>query len=253
YVGRRKDMFRTEFLFALKMVEDKLGTPETMRSSWAGAMGLTQFMPSEFYSSLKGLGGGRPDLFNSAPDALASAAHQLKQKGWVTGVPWGYEVVLPVGQDCGLEGPLQERKIADWVKLGFGRADGRAFSAAERDVVAYLMSPGGAYGPAFLVTENYKVIRRYNTSDLYATFVGNLADRIAGGGDFRRPWSEIVQLREIEVRAIQERLKAQGFAVEKIDGKTGSNTRAVIGAYQKRVGGKVDCWPTTSLLQSLNK
>ncbi len=253
YVGRRKDMFRTEFLYALRMVEDKLGTPETMRSSWAGAMGLTQFMPSEFYTSLKGLGGGRPDLFNSPPDALASAAYQLKQKGWVTGLPWGHEVTVPAGQDCALEGPQQERKIADWVKLGFARADGRPFSAVELGAVAYLMSPGGAYGPAFLVSENYKVIRRYNTSDLYATFVGNLADRIAGGGDFRRAWSDIVQLRETEVREIQAQLKAQGFDVDKLDGKTGSNTRSIIGAYQRRAGLKVDCWPTAALLKDLKK
>ena len=208
-------------------------------------------MPSEFYTSLKGLDGKRPDLFNSPADALASAANQLKQKGWVPGLPWGYEVVIPPTSDCALEGPLQERTIAQWADLGFRRADGQAFTNRDRAMTAYLMSPGGAYGPSFLVSENYKVIRRYNTSDLYATFVGNLADRIAGGGDFVRPWSTIAQLTERDVAAIQEILKARGRPIEKLDGKTGSNTRAEIGGYQRKAGLPVDCWPTARLLQSL--
>ena len=251
YVGRRKDTFRTELLYALKMVEDRIADPKTMKSSWAGAMGLTQFMPSEFYTSLKGLDGGRPDLFNSAPDALASAANQLKQKGWVTGLPWGFEADIPETANCAFEGPQQGRKIAEWAKLGFRRSDGRAFTNAELAIDAYLMSPGGAYGPSFLVTENYKVIRRYNTSDLYATFVGTLADRIAGGGEFRRAWSDIRQLTERDVSEIQGQLQKRGGALEKLDGKTGSNTRAAIGAYQRKAGLKVDCWPTAGLLQNL--
>jgi lytic murein transglycosylase len=251
YVGRRKDTFRSELLYALKLVEDKIVEPQAMRASWAGAMGLTQFMPSEFYSSLKGLNGGRPDLFHSAPDALASAANQLALKGWVRGLPWGFEVDIPQGADCALEGPLQARPLAQWTKMGFKRSDGGAFTGLPPETELYLMSPGGAFGPAFLVSENYKVIRRYNTSDLYATFVGTLADRIAGGPGFKRAWRDIKQLTEREVAEIQQRLKERGAAIEKLDGKTGSNTRAEIGAYQRRVGVAVDCWPTASLLQTL--
>ena len=251
FAGRRKETFRTELLYALKMVEDKIVEPQAMRASWAGAMGLTQFMPSEFYTSLKGLNGGRPDLFHSAPDALASAANQLVLKGWVRGLPWGFEVDIPAGADCALEGPLQARPLAAWAKLGFTRSDGQPFQGVAATTELYLMSPGGAFGPAFLVTENYKVIRRYNTSDLYATFVGTLADRIGGGGGFKRPWQTIQQLTEREVAEIQQRLKDRGAAIEKIDGKTGSNTRAEIGAYQRRTGLAVSCWPTASLLQTL--
>jgi Transglycosylase SLT domain/Putative peptidoglycan binding domain len=208
-------------------------------------------MPSEFYSSLKGLDGGRPDLFHSVPDALASAANQLKQKGWVAGLPWGFEVNIPATGDCAFEGPLQSRPVAKWAELGFKRADGRAFTKSELAAEAYLMSPGGAYGPSFLVTENYKVIRRYNTSDLYATFVGTVADRIAGGGDFKRPWGNIAQLTEQDVAVIQQLLKDRGSPMDKLDGKIGSNTRAEIGMYQRRAGLKVDCWPTAALLQSM--
>ena len=251
WVGRRKDMFRQEFLFALKMVDDGFVKPGEMRSSWAGAMGLTQFLPSEFYLHLKGFGESRPDLFTSPADALASAAMQLKNKGWVTGLRWGWEATLGGRATCALEGPHQERKISNWVDMGVRRADGRPFSSQERELVAYLMSPAGAYGPSFLVTENYKVIRRYNTSDLYATFVGSLADRILGGRGFRGQWGSVTQMRESDILAIQKELAGRGHPISVLDGKIGSNTRANIGAYQVGRGITVDCWPTAALLREL--
>ena len=100
----------------------------------------------------------------------------------------------------------------------------------------------------FLALENFLVIKRYNMSDLYALFVGNLGDRIAGGGDFVVPWANVQQLSAKSIEAIQERLQAQGYAVAKVDGKAGMNTRALIGAYQKANGLKLDCWPTDALL-----
>jgi lytic murein transglycosylase len=252
YTGRRKDLFRTELLFALKMIQDGIVRLEDMRASWAGAMGLTQFMPSEFFQSARSIDGGKPDLFNSVPDALASAAEQLRQKGWIKGLPWGFEVVVPPRADCALEGPTQARKLSEWAKLGFMRTRGRPLPREHADIEAYLMSPGGALGPAFLVTENYKVIRRYNMSDLYATFVGHLSDRIGGGGDFDTPWRNIADIPEADVAAIQTRLKDRGLPIDKIDGKVGSNTRMLIGTYQRRASLPVDCWPTDGLLRHLS-
>jgi lytic murein transglycosylase len=251
YAGRRKDMFRKELLYALKMLQS--GVPRAkMKSSWAGAVGLTQFMPTEYFSYVAdGDGDGRADIFGSVPDALASAARQLAGKGWVKGVRWGYEMKVPAHGDCSLEGPPGQRPIADWVKLGFERADPARFRRDELSVPAYLMMPSGAYGPAFLATENFQVIRRYNTSDLYALFVGNLADRIAGGGDFHTPSARIAQPRTAQVKEIQERLIKLGYELEKIDGKIGSQTRRQVGTYQKKNGLKIDCWPTEAVLAHL--
>jgi lytic murein transglycosylase len=251
YVGRRKDLFRTELLAALRMLQ--AGVPRAkMRSSWAGAMGLTQFMPSEYFTHAHDLDGdGDTDIFNSIPDALASAARQLKGKGWVPGQTWGYEVRLSPRTDCSLEGPTQARPIAEWAKLGVVRARGRPWTEKELSLEAYLMSPAGGYGPSFLVLENYKVIRLYNMSDLYAVFVGHLADRIAGGGDFETPWGGVAPQKTRTISEIQERLKAQGYEVEKIDGKVGSNTRKLIGTYQRTNKLKVDCWPTDAVLAHL--
>jgi lytic murein transglycosylase len=252
YVGRRKDEFRRELLFGLKLLEQGVVTPATMKSSWAGAMGLTQFMPSEFFSSSIDIDGdGKVDLLNSVPDALGSAAKQLKDKGWTTGLPWGFEVRLPAAVDCANEGPVNARTLSEWQAAGLTRADGRPFPADHAAKPAYLMSPGGAYGPQFLVTDNFKVIRAYNTSDLYAVFVGHLSDRIEGGGDFRKSWGAIAQLPTRDVEDIQRRLQAGGASIDKIDGKIGSNTRWQIGQYQRAQKLPVDCWPTAGLLGHL--
>jgi lytic murein transglycosylase len=253
YLGRRKELFRTELIAALKMLES--GVPRSlMRASWAGAMGLTQFMPSEYFKHAHDLDGdGKTDIWNSIHDALASAASQLKGKGWVAGQTWGYEVILTSKADCGYEGPTQERPISEWAKLGLKRANGRPWTDAQLGLSAYLMSPAGGYGPSFLVLENYKVIRRYNMSDLYAVFVGNLADRIAGGGDFVTPWGGTGPQKTRNIEEIQERLRALGYDVEKIDGKVGSNTRKVIGLYERANKLKVDCWPSDTVLEHIRK
>ncbi len=213
FTGRRKDMFRQELLYGLKMLEDRIVTIPNMRASWAGAMGLTQFMPTEFYKSAYDLDhNGKADLFNSVPDALGSAAKQLKDKGWLTGVPWGFEVRLPKTLDCGYDGPANERPIREWLKAGAVTTSGKPIPEALHARNAYLMSPGGAYGPSFLVTDNFKVLRAYNTSDLYAVFVGHLSDRIGGVADFDTAWKPIVQLPNRDVEEIQRQLKARGSA-----------------------------------------
>jgi len=251
YLGRRKDMFRTELLYALKMLEDGVRTRDNMTGSWAGAMGLTQFMPSEYYTVAYDLDGdGRKDIWTSTGDALASAANQLRAKGWVSGQSWGYEVRLPQSIACVLEGPDGRRPLKDWVKLGATRVTGD-FPAEALEAPAFLLMPAGTYGPAFLALENFLVIKAYNMSDLYALFVGNLGDRIAGGQAFATPWADIKQLPAAGIEEIQTGLKSLGYEVAKIDGKAGMNTRALIGAYQKAMNLKVDCWPTEAVVKHL--
>jgi lytic murein transglycosylase len=252
WLGRRKDLFRSELIYALRLMQDGVRTRETMNASWAGAMGLTQFMPSEYYTLAYDLDGdGRKDIWGSVPDALASAANQLRGRGWVPGQPWGFEVRLPAGASCRLEGPGQARTVREWAKLGVVRARGQAFPDAALDAQAFILAPGGAHGPAFLALENFMVIKRYNMSDLYAVFVGDLSDRIAGAGTFEAPWGAVRQLSSRGIEEIQERLQARGYAISKVDGKAGMNTRALVGEYQSASRLKVDCWPSEDLLGHL--
>jgi lytic murein transglycosylase len=251
YLGRRRDQFRQEFLLALKILEECHVTLANMRSSWAGAMGLVQFLPSDFYRYAADQDGdGRRDIWNSVPDALASAAQQLLGKGWEKGRRWAYEVRAPANADCTIAEPGVTIPVEQWLARGFTPL-GRAIAPHERKQTSSLLMPEGFYGPAFLTPKNYFVLKEYNVSDLYVLFVGNLADRIAGGGPFLTPWSKANQLKTADVEAMQRGLAQRGLYAEKIDGKAGMKTRAALGAYQKANGLKVDCWPTSAVLDHM--
>ncbi len=253
YVGKRKDFFRNEFLHALKMLQD--GIPRAdMRSSWGGALGLTQFLPSEFYKYAVDFDGdGRADIWHSVPDALASAAKQLAGKGWRSGEPWAIEVHASADADCSIGVPDVTKPIGEWIKRGFIPAYGRKLSAAELSYDASLLQPEGSYGPSFLAPKNYFVLKDYNYSDLYVLFVGHLSDRIAGARSFETPWSKNAQLKTADVETMQRRLTGLGLYKDKIDGKAGMLTRAALGAYQKKNGLKVDCWPTAAVLEHMRR
>jgi lytic murein transglycosylase len=253
WVGRRKAQFRREFVLALKILDEGAVSRTAFRSSWAGATGLTQFLPSEYYDHGVDLDGdGRVDIWHSVPDALGSAAKQLADKGWRRGVRWALEVRAPASVDCTLGVPEVRKPIGTWLDEGFAPARGGRLSAAERAEPASLLQPEGRQGPAFLTTQNYFVIKAYNFSDLYVLFVGHLADRIEGGAPFATPWSASRQLTSASVEAMQRHLTRLGFYADKIDGKAGMQTRAALGAYQKSVGTTVDCWPSEAVLRSLS-
>jgi lytic murein transglycosylase len=252
YVGRRKDTYRTEFILALKLINDGEVTRKDMRASWAGATGLTQFLPSEFYKHAVDFDGdGRKDIWHSVPDALASAARQLVDKGWQRDLRWAYEVRAPANVDCAIGVPEVTKPLGQWLREGFVPVRGQQLSAAEQAEPASLLQPEGIYGPAFLTTKNYFVIKEYNFSDLYVLFVGHLADRMVSPQPFATPWSASTQLRTADVEAMQRHLTRIGLYADKIDGKAGMKTRAALGAYQKAAGLKVDCWPSEAVLRSI--
>src|SRR5262249_48325858 len=144
YLGRRKDMFRSELLYALKMLQDGVRTRETLTGSWAGAMGLTQFMPSEYYTVAYDLDGdGRKDIWGSVADALGSAGNQLRAKGWVPKQAWGYEVRLPKGISCLQEGINNSKPLSEWQKLGVVRVSG-SFPTQALNQQAFVLMPAGA-------------------------------------------------------------------------------------------------------------
>lgn len=252
YVGRRKDQYRTEFILALKIIGEGNVTRKDLRSSWAGATGLTQFLPSEFYKhGVDFDGDGRRDIWNSVPDALASAAQQLVNKGWQPGLRWAYEVRAPDNADCTIGVPEVTKPIGEWLRAGFVPVRGQKLSATELAQPASLLQPEGIYGPAFLTTKNYFVIKEYNFSDLYVLFVGHLSDRMTSPQPFATPWSASSQLRTASVEAMQRHLTRIGLYGDKVDGKAGMKTRAALGAYQKSAGLKVDCWPSEAVLRSI--
>ncbi len=254
FMGNRKAYFHPQLMLALKILDEGHAERSQMRSSWAGAMGYTQFLPSDFKDyAIDFDGDGRANIWSSVPDALASAANALKVNGWQPGVTWGYEVRRPAGFDCTLEGPANQRLLSEWKDLELVRSFGRNFPDERLNMKASLLTPTGHKGPAFLVLDNFFVLKTYNFSNLYALYVGNLADRIQGGGPFEAKWPTVAAFSREEVRQLQRRLTEMDFTVGKIDGIIGPLTRVAIGKYQRRNKLDVTCFPTRKLFEAILK
>jgi len=251
FMSTRKELFRKELLAALEIVERGHVPPSRMKSSWAGAMGQPQFLPSSYLQYAVDFDGdGMADIWNSVPDTLASIANYLSQKGWQRGRDWGFEAVIPQGVTCALEGPDRARKIADWTKMGIIRISGRPFPDNERGQAGMVLVPAGIYGPEFVVTPNFYVIKEYNNSDLYALFIGNLADRISWGtGDFVTGWKDIGVMLRSDIARLQKELEGQGYDVGGADGLPGYKTRRSIGEWQEKRGETPTCFPTARMVK----
>src|SRR5207237_7934597 len=162
----------------------------------------------------------------SLPAPPAAAARQLVNKAWQPGLRWAYEVRAPADVDCTQGVPEVTKPISDWLREGFVPVRGQKLTAAEQAQPASLLQPEGIYGPEFLTTKNYFVIKEYNFSDLYVLFVGHLSDRMSSPQPFATPWSASTQLRTADVEAMQRGLTRVGLYKDKIDGKAGMLTRA---------------------------
>lgn len=250
---RRGTFWKSELVAALRILETRDIGLDAMLGSWAGAMGHTQFMPSTFQRFAVDFDGdGRRDLWTTPVDALASAANYLKASGWQTGLPWGFEVRLPVGFDHGASGPDVARTMEQWAALGVVRASGEAVRADIGPL--QLQLPAGAKGPAFLVSGNFRAILKYNRAVPYALAVGHLADRIAGGAGFSQPWPDDDRaLTRAEREALQTMLQRVGFDGGSVDGIIGTQTRAAVRAYQKSRGLVEDGYPDAALLDRLRR
>lgn len=242
----RGDFFRDELLTALVILQQGHVDREDMKGSWAGAMGQTQFMPSSFMKfAVDADGDGHKNIWTSIPDAMASTANYLRQNGWTPGLPWGFEVQLPDGFDW----RFQAGSFGAWRNAGVRRADG---TAMPRSGEATLFLPAGARGPAFLVTSNFAVIKRYNSSDAYAIGVGHLGDRITGGAALAGRWPVGErQLDRAQRLEVQRQLNRLGFDVGEPDGKLGSKTREAVRNFQDSRGLVPDGYPTVAVLEAL--
>ncbi|TPK24542.1 lytic murein transglycosylase [Mesorhizobium sp. B2-5-9] len=253
FMSTKKDFFRTELLAALEIVERGLAPVGAMKSSWAGALGQPQFMPTSLLKHAVDFDGdGRVDIWNSTPDVLASIANYLVHYGWVRGRSWGFEVMVPQSVSCSLEGPDQGKKIAQWAAMGVERVGGKAFPASELKAEGFLLMPAGRSGPAFIATPNFYVLKQYNTSDLYALFIGHGADRIAHGDqNFTGGWGPVGDLHRSDIAALQRALEAKGYDVGSADGLPGFKTRRSIGRWQEKNGQAATCFPDAGLVAAL--
>jgi lytic murein transglycosylase len=253
FMSTRKDMFRKELIAALHIVDGGDRAAGELKGSWAGALGQPQFMPTSFLQFAVDFDGdGVRDIWGSVPDSLASIANYLAKKGWQAGRGWGYEVKIPAGVSCAQEGPDLQKPISAWASSGIARISGKGFPSGEAKAAGMMLVPAGTHGPEFIVTPNFYVLKEYNNSDLYALFIGNLADRIAyGSGAFRGAWGDVGKMLRSDVLAMQKALVAKGYDVGKVDGLPGYKTRRSLGDWQEKSGLEPTCYPDASLKSKL--
>ncbi|MGA7528850.1 MAG: lytic murein transglycosylase [Pseudolabrys sp.] len=246
YVKYRDPYFRNELLVAMQIMQNSRLPREKMVSSWAGAMGQTQFMPSNFVDyAIDFSGDGRADIWSNVPDVLASTANYLRKWKWNPALPWGFEVTVPKSFDY-----MRSRaNFTEWEALGVRRADGKQFPSSGQGILFF---PSGADGPGFIVTENFDVLKEYNNSDAYAIAVGHLADRIHGGGLIKAAWPKDDRQLSRDARiALQRKLSALGYKVNEFEGHIDFDLRDNIRAEQKKLGMVPDGTPTLLLLDRL--
>jgi lytic murein transglycosylase len=189
YYGRRREFFESEFISALKLIDQ--GIPRwRLKGSWAGATGFPQFMPSvALRLRADGDGDGYANIWSDELDGLASIAAYLRDAGWKPNVAWGIPVrVSPTLNRAAIVSRMRAQRcpqvyarhsrwltMREWRALGVTPI-GRSIPDGEQ---ASLIEPDGPYATAYLLTTNYRAILDYNCSNFYAISVGVLADAIA--------------------------------------------------------------------------
>jgi lytic murein transglycosylase len=246
YDCRRSDRFRGQLLDALRLIQRGDLRPEEMIGSWAGELGQTQMMPSEYYQyAVDYDGDGRRNLLRSVPDVLGSTANYLAGLGWQRGEPWLTEVRVPTNMpwdQADLDIKLPRTK---WASFGVTLADGRALPAD--NLAASLLLPMGRLGPAFLVYQNFQVYLQWNNALVYSTTAAYLATRIAGAPPLHRG-TPPPALPFADIKALQTMLAHSGYDVGTIDGFVGLKTRQAVKAMQQKYGLPADSYPTAELL-----
>lgn len=251
--ARRARYWRSELIAALRIVQRGDITADRMLGSWAGAMGHTQFMPTTYLARAVDFDGdGRRDIWGNPAEALASTANYLRVSGWKADEPWGLEVVLPADFDYSLSAPERAKSAAAWRKLGVKRPGGTPIG--DTSLPLQLRLPAGADGPAFLVTDNFRAILRYNPAVSYALAVAHLADRLAGADPIVSNWPTSHRvLARAELEEMQSLLSRRGLDTGAPDGIIGDQSRAAIRAFQRTRGLPQDGHPSHQLLEMLRQ
>ena len=248
---KRTAFFSNETVQALRILNMNHMTSGEMRGSWAGAMGNMQFMPSTFTKwAVDRDGNGKIDIWNSLPDAFASAANFLRGIGFKPGLPSSEEVVLPNGFPLDQADSSVEKPVRAWAAMGIKKAGGAALPAV--DDAASILLPAGFRGPAFIIYPNFKAVMNWNRSTLYALSVGILARQIAGGpGVMQAAPSDDEPLSRSTVIDIQDRLAKLGLYKDDTDGLLGPKTRSALRLFQQQTGLPADGHPTAESVRRL--
>jgi len=191
YDPRRGDFFRRELFAALQIVDNGYIDLADLKSSWAGAMGQPQFMPTSYMAYAVDFDGdGHRDIWNNEADVFASIANYLALHGWTGDTYWGEPVSLPQnfegklaelgtydGEGCrATREHSVELPVSEWQSLGVRLKNGG--DLPDPQLKASIVRADGNSDQAFLITSNFRSILRYNCANFYALAVGHLAEAI---------------------------------------------------------------------------
>ena len=247
YDCRRPEMFRGHLFDALRLIDSGDLRADEMIGSWAGELGQTQMMPSEYMAhAIDYDGDGKRNLIKSASDVIGSTGKYLVHLGWKRGEPWLQEVRVPANlpwKDADLSVQYPRSKWAAW---GVTRADGKPLP--NDNVPASVVLPVGRFGPAFMAYDNFQAYLKWNQSLNYSLTAAYYATRLDGAPPMNKGSANIPKITFEETRELQELLQKRGYDVGRVDGVLGLKSRVAIRELQIKSGLPADGWPTAELL-----
>jgi membrane-bound lytic murein transglycosylase B len=182
---RRADFFSKELGEFLLLAREERVDPRGALGSYAGAVGLPQFIPSSYRAYAVDFDGdGRRDLWGSHADVVGSVGNYLAMHGWQRGGPIAAPAMLTAGRPAGI--PIAEKRparpestLAQLAAAGVSPAAGSVGEAASADTRAALLELDGDGPEYWLGFENFYAITRYNHSNLYAMAVFQLSRELS--------------------------------------------------------------------------
>lgn len=194
YDKRRADFYRAQFFAALTILESGFPPYEKMKSSWAGAMGQSQFLPESYLRyAIDYNRDGKRDIWDTEADVFASIANYLSSSGWNDDETWGRRVLLPTRNEEAFLSELSIdlspdqrcekfpstgvwKDLQEWQALGVRRMDGTDLPS--RSIPAALLPGDPGDGEGFIIYGNFCTIMRFNPAFKYALSIGLLSDLI---------------------------------------------------------------------------
>lgn len=247
---RRSDLFQSQYLAAIRLVENKILSAEESLGAWAGEFGQIQMLPLDILIfGSDGDSNGKIELVKSSKDTIATAAKLIQSKGWQADQPWIEEVVVTKEFPWRESGLGRPRTVMEWKKLGVRLRNSKVHQRID-DLKANLILPQGRKGPKFFAFPNFRIFMEWNNSFMYSTTAAYLANRLKGDPEYitENP-ADILKVEEMII--LQKLLRRLGYQVGRIDGILGANTRQSVRKVQMSLGLPADSWPTIKLLQML--
>jgi lytic murein transglycosylase len=252
YDCRRPEMFRGHLFDALRLIERGDLQAAEMIGSWAGELGQTQMMPSEYMvHAVDYDGDGKRNLIRSVPDVIGSTGKYLVHLGWKRGEPWMHEVRVPQTLKWDQADLSIQHPVSQWAAWGVTRANGQPMTAGNPNLKASLVLPMGRFGPAFLAYDNFQAYLKWNASLMYSLTAAYYATRLEGAPAMQRGSGNIPKLSFEENRELQQILEKRGYDVGRVDGVLGLKSRQAVRDMQIKLGQPADSWPTAELLARL--